>query len=80
MLTGTFEENNMPHDNVELAQAPNGELGPRCKKCGIRLTFGNAMVIDKNYFCWQCYVEETGADTATTVGDAEQRFWMTESN
>ena len=41
----------MPHDNVQLAQAPNGEIGPRCKECGTRLTFGNAMVIDNNYYC-----------------------------
>ena len=35
----------MPHDNIQLAQAPNGEIGPRCKKCGVRMTFGAAMVI-----------------------------------
>ncbi|DAC51752.1 MAG: hypothetical protein VYA95_04870 [Candidatus Thermoplasmatota archaeon] len=67
----------MPHDNVQLAQAPNGEIGPRCKKCGIRMTFGAAMVIDNNYYCWKCYVEETGAESATTIVEAEQRFWMT---
>ena len=39
----------MPHDHIQLAQAPNGELGPRCHKCVIRLTFGNAMVVDKYY-------------------------------
>ena len=66
----------MPHDNIQLAQAPNGEIGPRCNDCGTRLTFGAAMVIDKNYFCWDCYVNKTGADTATTVGESEQRFWM----
>jgi len=32
----------MPHEHIQLAQAPNGELGPRCHECGIRLTFGNA--------------------------------------
>ena len=26
----------MPHDNVQLAQAPNGEIGLRCKDCGTR--------------------------------------------
>ena len=67
----------MPHDNVQLAQAPNGEIGPRSKKCGIRMTFGAAMVIDNNYYCWKCYVEETGAESATTIVEAEQRFWMT---
>jgi len=67
---------NMPHENIQLAQAPNGEIGPRCKKCGLRLTFGAAMVIDQNYYCWECYVEITSSDSATTVGDSEQRFWM----
>ena len=55
----------MPHEHIELAQTPNGEIGPRCKTCGIRLTFGEAMVVDKNYLCWEHYVESTGADTAT---------------
>ena len=30
------------------------------------------MVIDNNYYCWECYVEATGADSATTVVEAEQ--------
>ena len=66
----------MPHDHIQLAQAPNGELGPRCHDCGIRLTFGNAMVIDKYYMCGECYVKATGADTATEVSDSDERFWM----
>ena len=66
----------MPHDHIQLAQAPNGELGPRCHDCGTRLTFGNAMVLDKFYMCWKCYVKETGSDTATDVSDADERFWM----
>ena len=66
----------MPHDHIQLAQAPNGELGPRCHKCGTRLTFGNSMVIDKYYMCWECYVDATGADTATEVSDSDERFWM----
>ena len=66
----------MPHDHIQLAQAPNGELGPRCHDCGTRLTFGNAMVLDKFYMCWKCYVKETGSDTATEVSDADERFWM----
>ena len=37
----------MPHEHIQLAQTPNGEIGPRCHKCGERLTFGNAMVVDK---------------------------------
>jgi hypothetical protein len=72
------KRDSMPHDHITLAQAPNGEIGPRCDSCGIRLTFGNAMVVDKYYLCWDHYVEATGADTSTTVGEAEERFWMTE--
>jgi hypothetical protein len=67
----------MPHEHITLAQAPNGEIGPRCDICGVRLTFGNAMVVGKFYMCWEHYVESTGADTATSVGEAEERFWMT---
>ena len=66
----------MPHEHITLAQAPNGEIGPRCENCGIRLTFGNAMVVGKYYMCWEHYVEATGADTATTVNESEGRFWM----
>jgi hypothetical protein len=72
------KRDSMPHDHITLAQAPNGEIGPRCDSCGVRLTFGNAMVVDKYYLCWDHYVEATGADTSTTVGEAEERFWMTE--
>ena len=43
----------MPHEHITLAQAPNGEIGPRCENCGIRLTFGNAMVVGKYYMCWE---------------------------
>ena len=67
----------MPHEHITLAQAPNGEIGPRCETCGVRLTFGNAMVVGKFYMCWEHYVESTGADTATSVAEAEERFWMT---
>ena len=66
----------MPHEHITLAQAPNGEIGPRCHACGIRLTFGNAMVLDKYYYCWEHYVEKTGADTATVVGDTVERFYQ----
>ena len=76
MITHQQEGYPMPHDHIQLAQAPNGELGPRCHQCGIRLTFGNAMVVDKHYMCWDCYVEATGADTATEVSNADERFWM----
>jgi len=40
------------------------------------MTFGAAMVIDNNYYCWECYVAETGAESATKIVEAEQRFWM----
>ena len=65
----------MPHEHIQLAQTPNGELGPRCKSCGTRLTFGEAMVVDRDYFCWVHYVEETGADSATVEIQRETRFW-----
>jgi len=65
----------MPHEHIELAQTPNGEIGPRCKKCEIRMTFGEAMVVGKNYYCWECYVEVTGADTATVEIQRQNRFW-----
>ena len=65
----------MPHEHIELAQTPNGEIGPRCNSCGTRLTFGEAMVVDKHYYCWNHYVEITGADTATVEIQREIRFW-----
>ena len=65
----------MPHEHIELAQTPNGEIGPRCNVCGIRLTFGEAMVFGKHYLCWEHYVEETGADTATVEIQRQTRFW-----
>ena len=65
----------MPHEHIELAQTPNGEIGPRCNSCGTRLTFGEAMVVDKHYYCWNHYVEITGADTATIEIQREIRFW-----
>ncbi|MGB0284402.1 MAG: hypothetical protein ACPGGI_05130 [Candidatus Poseidoniaceae archaeon] len=65
----------MPHDHVRLAQAPNGEIGPRCNGCNTRLTFGSAMVLNNNYVCWPCYVEATGADTSTVVGETVERFY-----
>jgi len=34
------------------------------------------MVVNKHYMCWTHYVEATGADTATEVSDADERFWM----
>jgi transcription initiation factor IIE alpha subunit len=66
----------MPHEHVQLAQAPNGEIGPRCNKCGMRLTFGSAMVHNEHYYCWECYVELTGADSVTEVKTTEQKFYI----
>ena len=66
----------MPHEHVALAQTANGEIGPKCNKCGIRLTFGNSMVNDQVYLCWEHYVEATGADSATKTHDTESRFWQ----
>ena len=65
----------MPHEHIELAQTPNGEIGPRCNSCGTRLTFGEAMVFGKHYLCWEHYVEATGADTATVEIQRQTRFW-----
>ncbi|MEC8670865.1 MAG: hypothetical protein VXY11_06545 [Candidatus Thermoplasmatota archaeon] len=65
----------VPHEHIELAQTPNGEIGPRCNECGIRLTFGEAMVYGKHYLCWEHYVEATGADTATVEIQRQTRFW-----
>ena len=39
------------------------------------MTFGEAMVVGKNYYCWDCYVEVTGADTATVEIQRKNRFW-----
>jgi hypothetical protein len=41
------------------------------------MTFGAAMVINNNYYCWECYVEITGAESSTKVVEAEKKFWMT---
>ena len=65
----------MPHEHIELAQSPNGELGPRCKSCGTRMTFGSAMVVDRDYYCWEHYVEVTGASSVTVERTTENRFW-----
>ena len=26
----------MPHEHIALAQTANGEIGPKCNKCGIK--------------------------------------------
>ncbi|MDP6869716.1 MAG: hypothetical protein QGI21_02960 [Candidatus Poseidoniaceae archaeon] len=75
MHLGTVEGDVLPHEHIELAQSPSGELGPRCKSCGTRMTFGEAMVVDKDYYCWEHYVLVTGSDTATVERERDVRFW-----
>ena len=65
----------MPHEHGELAQTPNGEIGPRCHTCGIRLTFGEAMVVDKHYYCWAHYVEVTVPIQQQFKFPERERFW-----
>lgn len=65
----------MPHDHLTLKQAPNGELGVTCHSCDLRMTFGQAMVVDQFYYCWQHYVELTGAASATASDAREQPFY-----
>ena len=65
----------MPHDNVPLAAAPNGELGPICHGCGKRLTFGQSIPIDQHYACWDCYQEITGVTSSTAGKETERPFY-----
>tara|TARA_Y100000996_G_C22241583_1_gene527911 strand:- start:323 stop:448 length:126 start_codon:yes stop_codon:yes gene_type:complete len=39
------------------------------------MTFGSAMVVDRDYFCWVHYVEVTGAASVTVERTTENRFW-----
>jgi hypothetical protein len=39
------------------------------------MTFGAAMIIDRNYYCWEHYVEITGAESATVQRSVDNRFW-----
>ena len=39
------------------------------------MTFGEAMVVDMDYYCWEHYVEVTGAESATVEIQREVRFW-----
>ena len=50
-------------------------LAHDAKMCNKRMTFGAAMVLNNNYVCWPCYVEATGADTSTVVGETVERFY-----
>ncbi len=68
--------NLMPHEHVPLAQAPNGEIGPKCHGCNTRLTFGSAMVHAQHYMCWECYVKTTGSDAATDTSIESKPFWQ----
>lgn len=65
----------MPHEHVPLAVTEKGELGPCCIKCQKRMTFGEAMIHEQHYLCWEHYVEATGADSATASFEHSDRFY-----
>jgi len=65
----------MPHEHVPLALTEKGELGPCCRICAKRMTFGEAMVHDQHYLCWKHYLEESGADSATSTSTQEDPFY-----
>jgi len=46
-----------------------GELGPICDHCGGLMTFGESMVINAQYVCWDCYQKSTGAEPSTDGKD-----------
>lgn len=66
---------NMPQDHVPLTLTENGELGPSCRICAKRMTFGEAMVHNQHYFCWEHYREQTGVDSATSTRVNENPFY-----
>ena len=75
-MKNIFDElNKMPHEHIPLAQSPSGEIGPLCHSCASRLTFGEAMPMNQNYYCWTCYVEITGNGGAVTPDDSTQPFY-----
>jgi hypothetical protein len=65
----------MPHEHIPLAFAPNGEIGPLCHHCGKRLTFGQSMVFDQHYYCWDHYQEVSGAGAVTKGPDGSSPFY-----
>ena len=68
-------DDSMPHDHIKLAQSPTGEIGPLCNICSKRMTFGEAIPMDRDYVCWKCYVEITGNEPATKQDDSSQPFY-----
>lgn len=44
---------------------PDGEIGPLCAHTGKLLRWGEAMVVEATYVCWEAYLELTGAEPAT---------------
>ena len=65
----------MPHEHIPLTQAPNNEIGPLCIPCNKRMTFGEAMVHNERYICWDCYIKETGNKSATSESTNEGPFY-----
>ena len=47
--------------NAEKLSVARGQLGPKCAMCGEPMSFGEALVIDSEYYCQSCYEKITGA-------------------
>ena len=54
----------MVHQGMCL-EPETGQIGIKCDTCGKRLTYGQAMVVDQKYLCWEHYVASTGAQPST---------------
>lgn len=65
----------MAHDSVSIALSPSGEVGPLCNICKKRLTFGESMVHNEHYLCWEHYQEATGASSITDEKDMDLPFF-----
>lgn len=65
----------MPNDNVTIALSPSGEVGPLCNSCKKRMTFGESMVHNEHFLCWEHYQEATGATSATDENELEKPFF-----
>jgi len=65
----------MPHDNVTIALSPSGEIGPLCNVCNKRMTFGESMVHNEYYLCWEHYQDATGASSITDDEELEKPFF-----
>jgi hypothetical protein len=65
----------MPHEHVPLGLTENGELGPICHYTGKIMTFGEAMVIDEHYVCWEYYQKLTGAVPSNKITKSNKPFY-----